>query len=33
MYAIAFDLDQDMLSKTYGIPSYTNAYNDIRKKN
>lgn len=31
MYAIAFDLDQDMLSKTYGVPTYTNAYNDIKK--
>ena len=31
MYAIAFDLDQDTLSKTYGNASYTNAYNDIKK--
>ena len=31
MYAIAFDLEQDTLSKTYGNPSYTNAYNDIKK--
>lgn len=31
MYAIAFDLDQEILSKTYGVPSYTNAYNDIKK--
>ncbi len=31
MYAIAFDLDQDTLSKTYGVPTYTNAYNDIKK--
>ena len=31
MYAIAFDLDQDTLSKTYGVATYTNAYNDIKK--
>lgn len=31
MYAIAFDLEQDTLSKTYGNSSYTNAYNDIKK--
>ena len=31
MYAIAFDLEQDMLSKTYGAPTYTNAYTDIKK--
>ena len=30
MYAIAFDLDTDMLSKTYGAPRYNNAYNDIK---
>jgi len=30
MYAIAFDLDQDTLSKTYGVPSHNNAYNDIK---
>lgn len=30
MYAIAFDLDQDNLSKTYGSVHYTNAYNDIK---
>ena len=30
MYAIAFDLDTDMLSKTYGATSYNNAYNDIK---
>lgn len=30
MYAIALDLDQDTLSKTYGVPSYNNAYNDIK---
>lgn len=31
MYAIVFDLDQDMLGKTYHAPSYTNAYGDIKK--
>ncbi len=31
MYAIAFDLEQDTLSKTYGSTSYTNAYNDIKR--
>jgi virulence-associated protein VapD len=31
MYAIAFDLEQDTLSKTYGSPTYTNAYADIKK--
>jgi virulence-associated protein VapD len=31
MYAIVFDLDQDTLSKTYHVPSYQNAYTDIRK--
>lgn len=31
MYAIAFDLDQDTLSKTYGSASYANAYSDIKK--
>lgn len=30
MYAIAFDLDTDTLSKTYGSSSYNNAYNDIK---
>jgi virulence-associated protein VapD len=30
-YAIAFDLDTDMLKSTYPTPSYTNAYGDIRK--
>ena len=30
MYAIAFDLDTDTLEKTYGNPSYNNAYNDIK---
>ena len=31
MYAVAFDLEQDTLSKTYGSQTYTNAYNDIKK--
>ena len=31
MYAILFDLDQDTLSKTYHVPSYQNAYGDIKK--
>lgn len=31
MYAIVFDLDQDILSKTYHVPSYQNAYGDIKK--
>ena len=31
MYAIAFDLEQDTLSKTYGSPTYANAYSDIKK--
>lgn len=31
MYAIAFDLEQDTLSKTYGQQTYTNAYTDIKK--
>jgi virulence-associated protein VapD len=31
MYAIAFDLEQDTLSKTYGTATYTNAYADIKK--
>ena len=31
MYAIAFDLEQDTLSKTYGGPTYTNAYADIKR--
>lgn len=30
-YAIAFDLDTEMLKQTYPNPSYTNAYGDIRK--
>lgn len=32
MYAIAFDLNQDTLSKTYGSSSYNNAYTDIRRE-
>ena len=31
MYAIAFDLQQDLLSQTYGSPTCTNAYTDIKK--
>ena len=31
MYAIAFDIEQETLSKTYGAPSYTDAYTDIKK--
>lgn len=31
MYAIAFDLDQNILSETYPNDSYTNAYNDIKR--
>ncbi len=31
MYAIVFDLDQETLSKTYHVPSYQNAYGDIKK--
>ena len=31
MYAIAFDLEQDTLSKTYGATTYTNAYSDIKR--
>ncbi|MEG0844511.1 MAG: virulence factor [Romboutsia sp.] len=30
MYAIAFDLDTDMLKKTYHNASIGNAYNDIK---
>ena len=29
-FAIAFDLDTDTLSKTYGAPSYNHAYDDIK---
>jgi len=32
MYAIAFDLDMETLTKTYPSPSYNNAYADIRNK-
>jgi len=31
MYAIAFGLEQNTLSKTYGSPTYTNAYTDINR--
>lgn len=31
MYAIAFDLDTEMLTKTYRNDSYNNAYSDISK--
>ena len=31
MYAIAFDLQQDILAQTYGSSTYTNAYTDIKK--
>lgn len=31
MYAIAFDLDTEILSQSYGSPSFNNAYMDIRK--
>jgi len=31
MYAIVFDLDQEMLSTTYLNDSYKNAYEDIKK--
>lgn len=30
-YAIAFDLDTEMLKQTYTTPSWNNAYGDIRK--
>lgn len=30
-YAIAFDLDTDILKQTYPTPSWNNAYGDIRK--
>ena len=32
MYAIAFDMDTEILQKTYGGASYNNAYGDIRKR-
>lgn len=31
MFAIVFDLDQQMLQNSYHNPSYQNAYGDIRK--
>lgn len=31
MFAIAFDLDTETLSQTYGSPSYNNAYTEIRR--
>ncbi len=31
MYAIAFDLDTEVLAALYHNPSYTNAYDDIRR--
>ncbi len=31
MYAMAFDLDTEILRNSYPTPSYTNAYGDIRK--
>ncbi|MFA6046171.1 MAG: hypothetical protein WC718_14400, partial [Phycisphaerales bacterium] len=31
MYAIAFDMDTELLQTHYGSPSYNNAYADIRK--
>jgi virulence-associated protein VapD len=31
MYAIAFDLDTELLQQHYGSPSFNNAYADIRK--
>lgn len=30
MYAVTFDLDTDTLQKSYGNPSYTNAYGEIK---
>jgi hypothetical protein len=30
MYAIAFDLDTEMLAKKYPSPAWNNAYRDIR---
>jgi virulence-associated protein VapD len=30
-YALAFDLDTDVLKQTYPVPSWQNAYGDIRK--
>lgn len=31
MYAISFDLDTETLKQTYPVPSWNNAYGDIRK--
>jgi virulence-associated protein VapD len=31
MFAVAFDLDTEILARTYGAPSYNNAYGDIRQ--
>ncbi len=31
MFAIAFDLDTEMLAQTYGSPSHNNAYADIKR--
>lgn len=31
MYAVAFDLDIESLKKSYHVPSYENAWGDIRK--
>ena len=31
MYAIAFDLDQDMLEQTYHVPSYQKASQDSKE--
>ena len=31
MYAIAFDMDTEMLKNSYGSESYNNAYADIKK--
>ncbi len=31
MYAIAFDMDTELLQVHYGSPSFNNAYADIRK--
>jgi virulence-associated protein VapD len=32
MYAIAFDMDTELLQQNYGNPSFNNAYADIRKR-
>jgi virulence-associated protein VapD len=31
MFAVAFELDTEILARTYGSASYNNAYGDIRK--